>query len=323
MSGTFRPLAALLAFGAILALANPSPAQKPFGDPVLDRMQKDIFFLASPDCEGRGIETKGIELAAGYVAETFQKAGLKPAMKDGTYFQPFRVTMSAKLGTPNAFTLTGPNGAKVEPKLGTDYNPMGFSPTSRAAGDLVFAGFGISAPELKYDDYAGLDVRGKIVVIFRRAPRYDVKDDKRFDTTVPAGAESRRADYRQRQHRGRQDRCAPEVLGPRRRYDAGRVPRAVHDARHPRRDPRGREVEVRQRNRSGDRRQTEAAVVRADGLEGRRAGDRGPQGRGVQERRRRAGRGRAAEGRNRGDRRALRPRRVRAVGQRRRQGRGG
>jgi hypothetical protein len=195
MSRTLRPLAALLALGALLALSNPSNAQKPFDDPVLDRMQKDIFFLAGPECEGRGIETKGIEKAAAYIVESFEKAGLKPVTKDGSYFQPFNVTMSSKLGTPTTFALTGPDDAKVETKLGTNYNPMGYSPTSKAAGDLVFAGFGISAPELKYDDYAGLNVEGKIVVIFRRTPRYGEKGDKRFDTAVPAGEESPHAFY--------------------------------------------------------------------------------------------------------------------------------
>ena len=158
-------------------------------------MQKDIFFLASPECEGRGIETKGIEKAADYVADTFKKAGLKPAMKDGSYFQPFTIVMSAKLGKPNAFTLTGPDDAKKEPKLGAEYSPMGFSPTSKMAGDLIFVGYGITAPELKYDDYAGLDVEGKIVVMLRRSPRYGAKGDKRFDTTVPDGEDSNHAAF--------------------------------------------------------------------------------------------------------------------------------
>jgi hypothetical protein len=193
MSGTFRPLAAFFSCGAVLLLSVPSSAQKQFDDPVLTRMQKDIFFLAGPECEGRGIETKGIEKAADYIADTFQKAGLKPGMKGGNYFQPFNVAISAQVGTPTALAFTGPDGAKIEPKLGTDYNPLGFSPTSKAAGDLVFAGFGISAPELKYDDYEGLDVAGKIVVVFRRTPRYGTKGDKRFDTTAPAGEESKYA----------------------------------------------------------------------------------------------------------------------------------
>jgi hypothetical protein len=190
MTGTFRPLAGLLAFGATLALSPPSQAQKPYDDPVLARMQKDIFFLASPECEGRGIETKGIEKAAEYIAEAYEKAGLKPAMKDGSYFQPFAVTMSSKVGKPTELTLTGPDDAKIEPKLGTEFGPMGYSPTGKCAGGLVFAGFGITAPDLKYDDYAGLDVEGKVVVVFRRTPRYGVKGDKRFDTIAPADGES-------------------------------------------------------------------------------------------------------------------------------------
>src|SRR6478752_6564469 len=108
MSGTFRPLAAAFAFGALLALSGSTLAQKPTDGPILDRMKKDVFFLASPECEGRGIETKGIEKAAAYVEENFKKAGLAPAMKDGSYFQPFTIVMSAKLGKPNALTLTGP-----------------------------------------------------------------------------------------------------------------------------------------------------------------------------------------------------------------------
>ena len=75
-------------------------------------MRKDVFFLASPECEGRGIDTKGIEKAADYVAEAFKAAGLKPAMKDGSYFQPFTVTTAAKLGEPVAATLTGPDGSR-------------------------------------------------------------------------------------------------------------------------------------------------------------------------------------------------------------------
>ncbi len=195
MPAPFRPLVGTLAVVALLAITAPAPAQKPFDDPVLERMRKDIFFLASPECEGRGIDTKGIEKAADRVADVFRESGLKPAMKDGSYFQPFSVTMSSKLGAPTELALAGPDGAKKEPKLNTDYSPMGFSPTSKASGDLVFAGYGITAPGLKYDDYAGLDVEGKIVVILRRTPRYNEKGDKRFDTTVNASDDSTHAAF--------------------------------------------------------------------------------------------------------------------------------
>jgi Zn-dependent M28 family amino/carboxypeptidase len=198
MIRTFRPLAAaaFVAILAILVLAGPSAAQKPFEDPVLARMRKDIFFLAGPECEGRGVGTKGVDKAADYIAESFQKAGLKPAMKDGSFFQPFPVRLGAELATPTSFALIGPGDAKKEPKLGTDYTPMGYSPTGKASGELVFAGYGITAPALKYDDYEGLNVEGKIVVILRRTPRYDVKKgDKRFDTSVPDGEDSEHAPF--------------------------------------------------------------------------------------------------------------------------------
>src|SRR6266545_348364 len=195
MLGAFRPLAATLAFGALLTLSGPTLAQKPTGDPILDRMQKDIFFLASPECEGRGVETKGIEKAADYVAENFKKAGLKPALKDGTYFQPFTVPMPPALSKPTALTLSGPDGAKRDLKLDAEFVALGFSRTGQAKGDLVFAGYGISAPGLKYDDYDGLDVEGKIVVILRRTPRYGQGGYKRFDTTVPAGEDSPHAAF--------------------------------------------------------------------------------------------------------------------------------
>ena len=76
-----RLIPAVAVAGLMLALAAPAPAQKPFDDPVLERMRKDIFFLASPECEGRGIDTKGIEKAADYIADSFKASGLKPAAR--------------------------------------------------------------------------------------------------------------------------------------------------------------------------------------------------------------------------------------------------
>jgi hypothetical protein len=157
--------------GLVCWFVPATQAQKPFDDPALERMRKDIFFLASSDCEGRGVDTKGIELAADYVAKTFKDAGLKPAMKDGSYFQPFTIPDSTKLDSPTKTSLIGPDGTTKELKTGSDYNPMGFCSTSKASGGLVFVGYGITAPDLKYDDYDGMDVAGKIVVMIRRIPR--------------------------------------------------------------------------------------------------------------------------------------------------------
>jgi hypothetical protein len=194
MPRTLRPLAGAIALAAIALFAAPSAAQKPYDDPVLERMRKDIFYLASPELEGRGIETKGIEKAADYVANHFKEAGLKPAMPDGSYFQPFTVTMSSQLGKPTSFTVIKPNGTRALYAM-PRWSPMGFSGTSKAAGGLVFAGYGISAPELKYDDYAGLDAKGKFVVILRRTPRYGAKGDRRFDTTAARDDDSKHAAF--------------------------------------------------------------------------------------------------------------------------------
>lgn len=190
-----RLIPALVLAGLMFTLVEPALAQKPLDDPILERMRKDVFFLASPECEGRGIDTKGINRAADYIASAFKDAGVKGAMKDGSYFQPFTFVASAKLGQPTKVVLSGPGDKPLELKLGTDYNPMGYSPISQASGGIVFVGYGITAPELKYDDYAGLDVAGKVVVMLRRVPRALEKGEKRFDTTVPTADESAHASF--------------------------------------------------------------------------------------------------------------------------------
>jgi len=67
---------------------------------------------------------------------------------------------------------------------------LGFSPTAKAKGRLAFAGYGITAPELKYDDYAGLDVQGKLVVVLRHTPRADAEGADRFDPAARSGVQS-------------------------------------------------------------------------------------------------------------------------------------
>lgn len=157
----------LLASFAVLAAAPYLGAAEPSLEPI----RKDLYYLAGEECEGRGLETEGIRKAGEYIADSFRQAGLTPGGKDGSYFQPFTVYGPPRLGTPNTLTLTGPGGRSLALKYGDDFTPTGATSSGQLKAGLVFVGYGITAPKLNYDDYAGIDVKGKFVVVLRRTPR--------------------------------------------------------------------------------------------------------------------------------------------------------
>lgn len=135
------------------------------GAPSTDRYMDHVRFLASEELKGRANGQPELEKAAKYIAAEYKKLGLKPAF-GSTYFQPFTVTTSAKVGPKNKLTA---NGKKL--KAGEEFLPLNFSSSEKFSAPVVFAGYGITAPEYKYDDYAGLDVRGKIVMVLRYEPQ--------------------------------------------------------------------------------------------------------------------------------------------------------
>ena len=129
----------------------------------------DIKFLASPELRGRASGSPELEKAGGFIAGRFREFGLKPV--DGkNYYQAFSVQTASHLGKGNRFHFVE-GGKPVSLRFPEDFVPFGFSPSAKIAGPLVFAGYGITAPEHQYDDYAGLDVKGKIVVILRHEPQ--------------------------------------------------------------------------------------------------------------------------------------------------------
>ncbi len=136
----------------------------------------DVRYLASEELQGRGNGSAGLEKAARYLEEQFVRDGLKPAPGFG-YFQDFQLTTSAKLGANNALEYRdGANAAWRAERLDADFVPINLSASGEASGELAFAGYGITAPEYGYDDYAGLDARGKIVLVLRHEPReFDAK----------------------------------------------------------------------------------------------------------------------------------------------------
>jgi hypothetical protein len=155
-----------------LSLLLLSLAQAPAAnETVTARMRRDITFLASDRCEGRGVTTKGINLAADYIADQFREAGLKPARGDGSYFQPFTMSGGAELYAPNTLSLRGPLGQTIELRSGTDFQPLGLSASGKLTAPLVFVGYGATAKDAGYDDFKNLDLTGKVVVILRKTPR--------------------------------------------------------------------------------------------------------------------------------------------------------
>jgi hypothetical protein len=160
-----------LAALAIIIVAFPIVAADAPNTSV-DRLRTDLTYLASAECEGRGPGTVGIDKAADYIAESFRKAGLKGAMPDGSFFQPFDIKGASKLGKDVAVSLTGSEFGTLNLKLNGTFSPMAATASGSANAPIVFAGFGITAESMKYDDYADLDVEGKVVLVIRKTPRY-------------------------------------------------------------------------------------------------------------------------------------------------------
>jgi hypothetical protein len=132
-----------------------------------------VKFLASDDLEGRGNGSRGLESAAEYIAAKFREAGLEPAGDGGTFFQRFDMTTGMSVDPGNSVTLqSGRTSVKFD--VGRDYEIVSTSGSPSAAAEtypVVFAGYGISAPALRYDDYAGIDAADKAVLIFTHEPQ--------------------------------------------------------------------------------------------------------------------------------------------------------
>jgi len=135
-------------------------------------LRQHIKYLASDELEGRGSGTQGNIEAAIYIATDLKLWGLKPAGVNGTFFQPFDFVSAVKEGEKNRCVVQGPGlpGGRKVMTLDSNFRPFGFSASGSAQGPLVFVGYGISAPDKSYDDYAGLDVKDKVVLMLRYAP---------------------------------------------------------------------------------------------------------------------------------------------------------
>lgn len=159
-----RKLRYIIVLGAAILCAAPRDASF-----SAERYLDNIKYLASPELKGRESGSPELEKAAQFIAAQFKADGLK-TLDGRSYLQAFEVTTSAKLGRDSSFDVT--EEGKTEPlQLAKEFIPINFSARGKASGGVVFAGYGITAPEYNYDDYAGLDVHGKFVIVLEHEPQ--------------------------------------------------------------------------------------------------------------------------------------------------------
>lgn len=160
----FRPsiLSVLPALLAASALAAPAA-------PPAEALKAHVKFLASPELKGRLTGSPEILKAADYIAAEYKKCGLTPAGDAGTYFQNFPFVAGTYPGKGNRLEFSV-DGKPRAFKAGGEFNPLLFSGVGSAEAGVIFAGYGISAPELEYDDYEGLEVKDKVVLVMRLSP---------------------------------------------------------------------------------------------------------------------------------------------------------
>ena len=141
-----------------------------------EALSAQVRFLASDLLEGRGTGARGHEVAAAYVASQLQALGLEPAGEEGSFYQ--WVPLRAARVTASSLEILPAHGAPLVLTSGVDYLASPALATGRAdvTAPLVFAGFAVQAPEYRYDDFAGVDVKGKIAIVFMFAPLTDRPD---------------------------------------------------------------------------------------------------------------------------------------------------
>ncbi len=139
---------------------------------VEQRLLRDATYLASDDLEGRGVRTQGLERAAEYLAAQFAEAGLNTSHYNGTPFQEFELLSLGGDSPVQQIEFRAEDGLARRLLPDQDFASLVLSRSTKLDVPVAFAGFGISAPEVGYDDYQGLDVAGKAVVILRHAPTF-------------------------------------------------------------------------------------------------------------------------------------------------------
>ncbi|MBP88235.1 MAG: aminopeptidase [Planctomycetaceae bacterium] len=142
------------------------------------RLLAGLKYLASDELGGRGVGTEGLDKAADYIRNEFSQAGLRTDLFDGRPFQQLEITLKSELGPTeqNRLALIGPvsdsdeDQKPVNFELGKEFNSLAIGGNIAVDAPLAFVGYGITAADVGYDDYADIDVQGKAVIILRKEP---------------------------------------------------------------------------------------------------------------------------------------------------------
>jgi Tol biopolymer transport system component len=204
---------------AVAGFTAAAPAADTSDDPTLRTLETEIragiSTLAADSMEGRGLGTKGIVRAAAWIEARLQATGLDPAFA-GSYRQPFKVKTGVRLLSGNRLEGVADDG----------WAPLGFSSPGEFAGELVFAGYGIEAPEIGYRELDGLDLKGKVVLVLRYEPQ-ERDEASPFDGKRPSRWSAMR--YKVLQARERGAAAVVFVTGPLQDDGKDRIPALKND----------------------------------------------------------------------------------------------
>src|ERR1051326_6643109 len=145
---------------SLVAVPKTPRAGEVIGDLSPARYLEHVKFLAGDELKGRGDGSPELDKAADYIASQFRLWGLRPMGDSNSYFQRFEITTGTLAGRKNELQVN-----RTSLKVNEDFVPVPFSNTAVFDGPLVFAGYGITAPELQYDDYQSIDATGAIVLV--------------------------------------------------------------------------------------------------------------------------------------------------------------
>lgn len=169
----------ILLYLLMIILSSVAYSQDEAIETEADRLSTHVYYLASDSLEGRFPGSEGIELAARYIEKQFEEIGLSKI--SGTYRQELELSVGKKLTGNNSVKFNvfiprrGVPKDRIQPVVrqwesGVDYLPMGFSENGAVSGELVFAGYGITAEKLAYDDYKDVEVTDKTVIVIMDSP---------------------------------------------------------------------------------------------------------------------------------------------------------